>query len=181
MEIYHKGKWLEILECGEIAQSLLARHGIENHGGLALGLGLERLVMIIKGIEDIRILMSDNEQIKKQMKNLKPYKIVSNQPMIKRDLSIAVNRDKTIEEITETISQIEDLIENIEVIEMLSETTYQKLPLIAQERLGMHEGQKNMLLRVILRNLTRTLTNEMANDIYRKIYLAIHEGNKGYA
>ena len=43
---------VEVLECGCIAQSLLQRLGIDSsrHGGLALGMGLDRLTMLRKGI-----------------------------------------------------------------------------------------------------------------------------------
>ena len=44
VEIYYKGKWLEILECGLISQSLLDRHNLSKHGGLALGMGLADLL-----------------------------------------------------------------------------------------------------------------------------------------
>lgn len=182
VEINHKGQWLEILECGLISKKILLAHGIENQGGLALGLGLERLVMIIKDISDIRALYSENELIKKQMLNLQSYKEISRQPSIKRDLSIALNEKITIEELTEKIyDQLNlDLKDKIESISLLNESLYSDLPKIAQERLGMKPQQKNMLIRVILRDIAKTLTSNEANDIYTQIYNITHENKSGY-
>ncbi len=182
VEIYHNGQWLEILECGLIGKKLLEYHNLENYYGLALGLGLERLVMIIKEIDDIRLLYSHKIEIANQMTNLKKYQQVSNQPTIKRDLSIAIEENVSEEELTELIlNLLEENIEKlIESIKVLSITKYQDLPEIAKERLGIQKGYNNILLRIVLRDLEKSITNEEANMIYRKIYSKIHKGEKGY-
>lgn len=182
VEIYHNNKWLELLECGLIAQSLLNKNNLSEYSGLALGLGLERLVMIIKDIDDIRVLYSDKEEIKKQLNDLKKYKPVSNQPAIKRDMSIAIESEINEEELTEIIlNNVNDKTEKvIETIQIINETQYKDLPDIAIERLGMINSQKNVLLRVTLRDLNRTLLNEEANNIYSEIYSIIHKGKNGY-
>lgn len=182
VEIMHKGKWLEILECGLIAQNLLDRNNLSNYGGLALGLGLERLLMIIKEIDDIRVINSSNPSITKQMLDLKKYKEVSTQPAIKRDLSLAVEKELLIEELTEKILKniSIDMQQKIESISLINETSYQELPQVAIERLGINENQKNMLIRIILRDVANSLTHEEGNDIYTHIYEKTHEGNKGY-
>ena len=179
VEIYYKGKWLEILECGLISQQLLDRHNLSEYGGLALGMGLDRLVMIMKEIEDIRVLLSSDERIKKQLSNLSRYKEVSNQPSIKRDMSVAIEKDTSIEDITEKIISLE-MIHKIESISLIGETTYEDLPSIAIERLGLLNHQKNMLIRVVIRDIAHTLSSEEANRIYEQIYELIHEGLKGY-
>ena len=182
VEIYYKNNWLEILECGLISQKLLHKYNISEHSGLALGLGLERLVMIIKDIEDIRVLYSDDLNIKKQLNNLKKYKQVSNQPATKRDLSIAIDVNMTEEELTELILShtSEELAKKIESISIISDTKYEELPPIAIERLGILPNQKNILLRIVLRDLEKTLTHEEANDMYNIIYTKIHQGKNGY-
>ena len=58
--------------------------------GLAMGLGLDRLLMLRKGMNDIRLLRSDDPRVVEQMLDLSPYRPVSDQPAIRRDLSIAV-------------------------------------------------------------------------------------------
>lgn len=182
VEIKHKGTWLEILECGLISQKLLDIHNLSEYSGLALGLGLERLVMIIKDIDDIRVLSDKRESIQKQLSNLKKYKQVSNQPSTKRDLSIAIEDKINEEELTEIILSMVDseTQQMIETIKIISETSYEDLPKVAIERLGMIKGQKNVLLRIVLRDLVKTLESSEANNIYTTIYKNIHQGSKGY-
>lgn len=182
VEIKHKGQWLEVLECGLISKEILSSHNISNYGGLALGLGLERLVMIIKSIDDIRILYQHHPKVKKQLENLNEYKQVSNQPSTRRDLSIAINKNINEEELTELILNSLDLnqVNLIESIKIISETSYENLPIIAVERLGIDVNQKNVLLRVILRDLTNSIESQKANDIYTQIYKNIHQGTSGY-
>lgn len=182
VEIKYNGSWLEILECGLISQKLLDLHKLSNYSGLALGLGLERLVMIIKHIDDIRILYDKRDSIQKQLENLSKYKAISNQPATKRDLSIAINENINEEELTELILNSVDLNTQsvIESIKVISETNYNDLPNIAKERLGIQLGQKNILLRIILRDLIKTLDSKEANDIYTNIYQKIHCGTNGY-
>jgi phenylalanyl-tRNA synthetase alpha chain len=179
VEIYYQNRWLEVLECGLIGKNLLRKYGLMGYSGLALGLGLERLVMLIKDIDDIRILLSEDEKILIQLKDLKKYKKISNQPIAKRDLSLAVDVNMSIEHLTEKIlNSVEN--EDIEEIVLISETVYADLPEIAQQRLGMKETQKNMLIRIILRNLSQSISTEKANAMYTQIYQLIHEGAIGY-
>lgn len=182
VEIKYKGNWLEILECGLISQKLLNKHELSDYSGLALGLGLERLVMIMKDIDDIRVLLDKRQSIQSQLTNLKKYKQVSNQPATKRDLSIAIEENINEEELTELILKSVNLETQkvIETIKVISETSYSDLPEVAIERLGIQKGQKNILLRIILRDLGKTLESQEANDIYTQIYQKIHKGSAGY-
>ena len=165
-----------------LSKQLLENNGLKEYSGLALGLGLERLVMIIKEIDDIRILYSQKEEIKSQMKNLNKYKKVSNQPSIKRDLSIAIDKNINEEELTEIIlNHVSQGVENIiESMSIVTETNYEKLPEVAIERLGMNENQKNVLLRIVLRDLDKSLIHEEVDKIHSDIYSLIHKGDSGY-
>lgn len=113
--------------------------------------------MLRKGMENIRLLRSDDPRIVDQMLSLSPYRPVSDQPAIRRDLSIAVPEDRTAEElgdrVREALGQRSELVESVEG---LSETAYGDLPPAAIERLGISSGQKNTLLRVVLRDLRHT-------------------------
>lgn len=181
VEIKHNGQWLEVLECGLIAKELLNNHGLSGYGGLALGMGLERLVMVVKNIDDIRVLRDPRPAIQKQMLNLSKYKKVSSQPATKRDLSVAVDSKLSEEELTEVIlSLVPEDLHAIEEIKVLSDTPYSLLPDVAKERLGISEGQKNILLRVVLRDLETSISSENANAIYTKIYKGLHQGTAGY-
>ncbi len=182
VEIYNNNQWLELLECGLISRQLLTKNNLDNYSGLALGLGLERLAMITKNIDDIRVLYSNRIEIQSQLCNLEKYKDISNQPSIKRDLSISLDENINEEDLTELIlvAASKDTQSLIESIKVISETNYVDLPKIAIDRLGMKERQKNILLRITLRNLTKTITNEDANVIYMEIYEKIHKGSSGY-
>lgn len=183
VEILYQGRWLEILECGLAGKKLLQNSGInpDEYGGLALGMGLDRLVMIAKGIDDIRILRDPDERIVKQMTNLEKYKVVSKQPMIKRDLSLAINENVLLEEVTEDILNILGVKSAlVEEISLITNTKYENLPSIAKERLGISTGQENWLIRIILRHPSRSISTEEANNIYKLIYEKVHQGVGGY-
>ena len=173
------GEWVEILECGVAQPRLLADCGLSPHrwSGLAMGIGLDRLLMLRKGIDDIRMLRADDARIASQMLDLEPYHPVSSQPPIRRDLSVAVAPDRTPEEIGDQVrGAIPDAIDAIEVVEVLSETPGEALPEVARARIGLRSGQKNVLLRVVLRHPSRTLTSDEANLLRDRIYTAVHEG-----
>jgi phenylalanyl-tRNA synthetase alpha chain len=85
-------RWVEVLECGEIHPWLLHESNLPSQqwSGLAMGIGLDRLVMLIKQIDDIRLLRSSDPRIARQMLTLDPYETVSNQPATHRDMSVCV-------------------------------------------------------------------------------------------
>lgn len=98
---------VEVLECGRIAKTLLQRLQIDplRHGGLALGMGLDRLTMLRKGIPDIRLLRDPNDRVRAQMHDLNPWAAVSRLPSIARDISLAVSPGLSEEVLTERMLQ----------------------------------------------------------------------------
>ena len=173
--------WVEIGEGGVAGRDVLASSGLSvpPASGLAMGLGLDRLLMLTKGIRDIRLLRSTDPRVAEQMQDLAPYRPVSSMPPVKRDLSVAVDDDVTGEELGDRIrAALEDASSSVESVEVLSETPYEALPPSARGRLGISPGQKNLLLRVVIRDLERTLTDWDANGIRDRIYAAIHEGSE---
>jgi phenylalanyl-tRNA synthetase alpha chain len=66
--------------------------------------------------------------------------------------------------------------ELVEEVAILSVTPYDALPAPAAQRLGIHEGQSNVLLRVVLRAVDRTLTHAECNTLRDRIYAACHRG-----
>ena len=174
---------IEILECGLINKHILSNAGLDPsmYSGWALGMGLDRLVMTLKQIPDIRYLRSKNPAIAKQMQNLNKYIEVSDQPAIKRDMSYSVPTSYVEEDINEEIRQAlganEPLLESVEI---LSTTNYVCLPVVAVEKLGIKPNQKNILVRVTLRSLEASITNDQANKIYSQIYPKINHGTAGY-
>lgn len=174
---------IEIGECGLIKEAILANAGIDpkTHSGWAMGIGLDRLVMTLKDIPDVRYLRSGNPKIAEQMTNLEPYNEVSNQPAIKRDLSYSVPQRYVEEDISEDIRQaLGSNLDTLESVEILGETSYEDLPEKVRERLGCIPSQKNVLVRITLRHLERSITNDEANEIYKQVYSKINKGLGGY-
>jgi phenylalanyl-tRNA synthetase alpha chain len=142
-----------------------------------MGLGLDRILMLRKGIDDIRLLRSTDPRVASQMLDLDPYRAVSTMPPTRRDLSIAIASETTAEELGDRVrAALGARADAVEEIAIVSETSHDDLPAAARARLGMREGQKNVLLRVVLRDLSRTLTHAEANDLRNAIYAELHEG-----
>jgi phenylalanyl-tRNA synthetase alpha chain len=184
LEVYAnvQGRWVEILECGRAHPEVLAAAGVATPGGappsgLAMGIGLDRMLMLRKGIEDIRALRSSDPRIQAQMVDLQPYRAVSAQPPIYRDLSIAVAEEANAEELGDRVrSSLAAASGSIESVEVLAETSYLDLSLAARRRLGISPRQKNVLLRLVIRDLERTLTSGEANELRDAVYAILHEG-----
>jgi phenylalanyl-tRNA synthetase alpha chain len=173
---------VEVLECGRIARSLLQRLKIDplQHGGLALGMGLDRLTMLRKGIPDIRLLRDQNVRVQAQMHDLNPWTAVSRLPSIARDISLAVTPGLSEEVLTEKMLQAAgDCSDWIEEMQVKGRWGFSDLPVQAIERLGLLPGQENVLLRVVLRDCSRSITTAEANALYADIQAAMHEGVPG--
>ncbi|MDX6280956.1 MAG: phenylalanyl-tRNA synthetase alpha chain [Kribbellaceae bacterium] len=173
-------QWIEIGECGVAAPAVLRNAGLdESWTGLAMGPGLDRLVMLRKGIRDIRLLRSTDPRVAGQLLDLSPYKPVSAMPAVRRDLSVVVGPDVDISDevlgdrVRQALGVDADVAESVEV---RGETSYDELPAAARERLQLEPGQRNVLVRLVLRPLDRTLTDGDANRLRDQVYSALHEG-----
>ena len=179
VDVAHAGGWVEVWECGLADPRVLAGAGLAHRSGLALGMGLDRLLMLRKGIPDIRLLRSADARVASQMLDLAPYRPVSAMPAVRRDLSVAVDAETDGEilgdRIREALGADADAVEDVAI---LSSTAWADLPGPAAARLGARPGQRNVLLRVVLRHLDRTLTDEDANSLRDRIYAAIHQGTR---
>lgn len=180
VDVRNGDDWVEVWECGLAHPEVLAGAGLDGWSGLALGMGLDRLLMLNKGIPDIRLLRSADVRVAGQMRDLKGYRPVSDLPAITRDLSVAVSADDEVEQLGDRIrNALGDRAGILESVTILSETTYDDLPQAARERLGMNPTQKNVLVRLDLRPMDRTLTDAEANGLRDEVYKAIHEGSTG--
>ena len=179
IDVRNADEWVEIGECGVASPEVLVGSGLAAPpvSGLAMGLGLDRILMLRKGIDDIRLLRANDRRIADQMLDLKPYRAVSTMPPVLRDLSIAATSDISEEDLGDRIrATMGAEASSVEGLEVLSETAYEDLPERARARLGIIAGQKNLLVRVVLRDLDRTLTDVDANALRDRVYAAIHEG-----
>ena len=181
VEVLVDGAWVELLECGLAAPHVLHAAGLDpaTWSGLALGIGLDRAVMLRKGIADIRLLRSSDSRVGGQMLTLDAYREVSSMPPATRDISIAVASGMTSEELGDRVreSLTADTLDAVEEVTVVSETPGSELPAAAVARIGLQQDQKNVLVRLVLRHPTRTLTAEEANRIRDEIYAAVHQGH----
>jgi phenylalanyl-tRNA synthetase alpha chain len=177
VDVCWDGEWIEVWECGLAHPEVLERAGLAGLSGLALGMGLDRLLMLRKGIPDIRLLRSADPRIAGQMGDLAAYRPVSAMPPVRRDLSVAVEADDKAEDLGDRVRDaLGPDADAVEEVGVLAETPYDQLPPQAIARLGIRPGHKNVLVRIVLRQLERTLTDEEANQLRDRIYAALHRG-----
>ena len=184
LEIYASaggGEWVEVGECGLAGPGVLRAAGlpVPPWSGLAMGLGLDRLVMLRKGIDDIRLLRSADPRVTEQLLDLAPYRPVSHLPPVRRDLSVVVGEG--VEASAEVLGdRVRDALgpdgEVAESVVVLANTPYHRLPPAARRRMLIRPGQRNLLVRLVLRPLDRTLTDAEANELRDRVYAALHEG-----
>jgi phenylalanyl-tRNA synthetase alpha chain len=181
IEVLVGDEWVELLECGLAGTHVLAAGGLDRGrwSGLALGLGLDRAVMLRKGIGDIRLLRASDPRVSGQMRTLDPYREVSSMPPTARDLSIAVADGVDAEELGDRVRRALEPAEldAVEEVRVVGETPGSELPRQAVARIGLRAGQTNVLLRLVLRHPTRTLTAAEANAVRNRVYAAVHEGD----
>lgn len=180
VEVQRGDAWVEVAECGLAARGVLARAGLApgRYSGLAMGIGLDRTLMLRKGIDDIRLLRSTDERVASQMLDLAPYRPVSSMPPMRRDLSIAVAGGTSAEELGDRVrAALGREAEAVEAVEIISRTAAEDLPPRPTARLGIAPGHWNLLVRLVLRHPTRTLSAAEANRLRDQVYAAIHEGS----
>lgn len=68
VDVFFKGKWLEVLGCGMVDPVVLEKVGMDptKYGGFAAGFGVERFAMIMHGINDIRLFYDNYNEFLSQ-------------------------------------------------------------------------------------------------------------------
>ncbi len=176
-----RNEWLELAECGLVAAPVLRSSGLDPRrwAGLALGMGLDRAVMLRKGIDDIRLLRSENPEIRAQLLDLAPYRPVSLMPAVRRDLSLVLAdpAEADVELLGDRArGALGTDADVLAALEIKAVTPTAELPPAAVDRLRMAPGDVNVLLRLVLQPLDRTLTGEEANRLRDRVYVALHRG-----
>jgi phenylalanyl-tRNA synthetase alpha chain len=177
VDVCWDGEWIEVWECASPTPRCSRALGWRGGAASRSAWDLDRLLMLRKGIPDIRLLRSADPRIAGQMADLAAYRPVSAMPPVRRDLSVAVDADDGAEDLGDRVRHaLGPDAEAVEEVAVLAETPYDQLPAQAVARLGISAGQKNVLVRVVLRHLERTLTAEEANRMRDRIYMAWHRG-----
>ncbi len=161
MEIEKEGKWVEVLGSGVVKGSVLKNMGVDpnKYTGWAFGFGLERLAIISMELPDIRLLWSDDDRIKKQLKLGNKFKEVSKYPPITRDISFVVNKDFVPNNYFDLIRDLGgDLVEEVGLLDK-----YENADKFGKDKIS-------YTYRIVYRSNDRTLTNEEVDVIQNKIY-----------
>ncbi len=159
MEAKINGEWIEMVGSGMARKSVLANMGLTGYHGWAFGFGMERLAMASMNLPDIRLLWSDDERVKKQLRLGNKYKEVSKYPPITRDISFVVNTDFVPNNYYDLIRELGGSI--VEEVKLLDE--YED-----RERFG--AGKKSYTFRIVYRSNERTLLSGEVDAIQEKIY-----------
>ncbi|MEK7635079.1 MAG: hypothetical protein AAB446_01450 [Patescibacteria group bacterium] len=161
MEIEVGGKWIEVLGCGVVFPSVLEKLGVDskNYTGWAFGFGLERLAIIGMELPDIRLLWSEDERVKKQLKLGVKYKEVSKYPPVVRDISFVVENtfiaNNYFDLIRETVG--ENLIEEVKLLDKFENSA----------KFG--EGKISYTFRIVYRSLDKTLLSLEVDTLHKKL------------
>ncbi len=154
-------KWVEVLGAGVVKGSVLDKLGVDSskYNGWAFGFGLERLAIISMELPDIRLLWSNDERVRKQLKLGNKFKEVSKYPPITRDISFVVAMDFIPNNYFDLIRDIGgDLVEEVRLIDKYENS----------EKFG--TGKISYTYRIIYRSNERTLTTAEIDPIQQKIY-----------
>jgi phenylalanyl-tRNA synthetase alpha chain len=160
MEVEIGGRWVEVVGCGVVKGSVLEKLGVDssNYTGWAFGFGLERLAIVSMSLPDIRLLWSEDERVKRQLKLGQAYKEVSKFPPITRDISFVVKNDFTPNDYFDLIRDLGgDLVEEVSLLDKYENA----------EKFG--ADKVSYTYRIVYRSNERTLTIEEINPIQEKI------------
>lgn len=155
------GQWVEVLGSGVVKGSVLENHGVDSSkwNGWAFGFGLERLAIISMELPDIRLLWSQDERVKKQLKLGNKFKEVSKYPPITRDISFVVSKEFIPNNYFDLIRDLGgDLVEQVELLDKYENT----------EKFG--KDKISYTYRIVYRSNERTLTTQEIDPIQSKIY-----------
>jgi phenylalanyl-tRNA synthetase alpha chain len=131
---------------------------VEGYNGWAFGFGLERLAIISMQLPDIRLLWSEDERVKKQLKLGQKFVEVSKYPPIVRDISFVVKNDFIPNDYFDTVRETAPgLVEEVELLDKYENA----------KKFG--EGNISYAFRITYRSLDRTLTSSEIDTIHKSL------------
>ncbi|MDO8443544.1 MAG: hypothetical protein Q7S78_00965 [Candidatus Azambacteria bacterium] len=161
MEVQISKRWIEVLGAGVVRNCVLKNLGVDpkKYNGWAFGFGLERLALISMDLPDIRLLWSQDERVKKQLKLGNKYREVSKFPPITRDISFVVNKNFIPNDYFDLIRDLGgDLVEEVKLLDK-----YANAKKFGADKLS-------YTYRIIYRSNSRTLLSDEVDKIQKKIY-----------
>ncbi len=161
MEVQIRERWIEVLGAGVVRNVVLKNLGVnpEEYNGWAFGFGLERLAIISMDLPDIRLLWSQDERIKKQLKLGNKYKKVSKFPSITRDISFIAPKNFVPNDYFDLIRDLGgNLVEEVRLLDKYSNP----------EKFG--QDKLSYTYRIVYRKSDRTLLSDEVDEIQQKIY-----------
>jgi len=161
MEIEKNGRWLEVLGSGVVKASVLEKFGVDSTkwNGWAFGPGLERFAMISMDLPDIRLLWSEDERVKKQLKLGNKFKEVSKYPPVTRDISFVVKNTFVPNNYFDLIRDLGgDLVEEVKLLDKYENP----------EKFG--ADKVSYTYRIVYCSNSRTLTSDEVDKIQENIY-----------
>ena len=166
IEVWHSDNWLEILGAGVIQPGILKSCGVEG-SGWAFGMGLDRVLMALCDIPDIRYLWTEDSRFINQYKEgLVKFQLYSKYPPTYRDISFWVTGYKEDEE-------EQTWIRHKDLCSIIREISGDIVESIEQVDLYKKEEQTSLAYRICYRSPDRTLTNEEINAVQEKVRQAI--------
>ncbi|MBI2635556.1 MAG: hypothetical protein HYW79_03395 [Parcubacteria group bacterium] len=153
--------WIEVLGAGVVREAVLKNLGIdpEEYNGWAFGFGLERLAITSMDLPDIRLLWSQDERVKRQLKLGNKYIEVSKFPPITRDISFVVDKNFVPNNYFDLIRDLGgDLVEEVRLLDKYSNS----------EKFG--HDKLSYTYRIIYRSNDRTLLSSEVDEVQKKIY-----------
>ncbi|MDO8752127.1 MAG: hypothetical protein Q7J22_01040 [Candidatus Wolfebacteria bacterium] len=155
------GGWVEVLGSGIVHPNVLKNLGIspDEYNGWAFGFGLERLAILSMNLPDIRLLWSEDERVKRQLKFGNAYQEVSKYPPITRDISFVVSKGFVPNNYFDLIRDLGgDLVEEVKLLD-----TYEDAEKFGKDRVS-------YTYRIVYRSNDRTLVSSEVDIIQNKLY-----------
>ena len=160
MEVEIAGRWIEVLGCGIMTDTIMKNLGInpEEWSNWAFGFGLERLAIISMDLPDIRLFWSEDERVKKQLKLDNKYKEVSKYPPIVRDISFIVKKDFVPNDYFDLVREMAPgLVEEVHLLDKYENA----------EKFG--ADKISYAFRITYRSLEKTLISSEIDELHKKI------------
>ncbi|KAJ7219281.1 hypothetical protein GGX14DRAFT_591201 [Mycena pura] len=159
VEVFFRGKWLEILGSGVVRQATLDTANVPNKMGWAFGLGLERIAMILYSIPDIRLFWSTDERFLSQFKEneITTFQPYSKYPSCFKDVSFWTSQCVAPHE-----NDFCDLVRDVagDLVEDVQKADFFVHP---------KTNRTSLCFRINYRSMDRSLSNEEVNEMQSQV------------